>query len=157
MPASELLKQAVVDGDLILIRSIVSRQISSDCKKEIFQSRESIEYIEEHEIEVFQLDDSDSVFTANRELWTKDLWDHLLVELNYNFSREKVGNMWDMISHFRQTGHPEFQIENRQVIISPVQNNSKGTAPSNSLNGWWIAGGIAVLACAFLAYKALTK
>jgi len=148
-------KTAVKDKNVIFIRATIKNHLRDDRKREIFNAKKLITYAENHNVDLYAPDDEETCFLEYNENWTSDFWENLFIELDDNFSREKINNVFLVMSHLRDVGHPDFQVDKSPSTQSLKDEEEKGDA--SSPNRWWIVGGIAVLACAFLAYKAFTK
>ncbi|MBL4940040.1 MAG: hypothetical protein COB46_13625 [Rhodospirillaceae bacterium] len=156
MNVSDRLKQAVADSDVIHVRAIFKRQLDEDREKGGFATKVLIDYTDENGLDIFHLDDGNSLFTDSCDMWTENLWDHLFVELNDNFSREKIKNLWLVMSHLRQVGHSNFQIDEKVTPASFNNQDKEKLSSHHPTNHWWIGGGIVALVFVFLTYKALT-
>jgi len=147
-------KKAVQDKDIIAIRAIIKNHLVSDQRRADSLAQAELKYAQDNGLEVYVEDDGESVFDDDRHQWTAEFFVKLFIELHDNFSKQKIDNLFTVMSYLRETGHPKFQV--RATSTSEGSNDAdKGRGASSNL--WRIAGGVAVLACAFIAYKALVE
>lgn len=147
-------KNAVKNKDIITIRAIIKNQIISDQIAHESLAKAEMNYALNERVQLYAEDDGESCFVDECNQWTEDLFETLYIELHDNFSQRKVDNLFRVMSYLRQAGHPSFQVKKTK---SSTQAEDRTKHLSSSPTRFLIAGGIAILACAFLAYKALTE
>jgi hypothetical protein len=81
-----------------------------------------------HGIHFFAADNGETCFVSDSSSWDKKLWTDLRIELEYNFSREKFNNIVSVMTHLRESGHPDFQLK----ITSPKNAASSKTHSAES-------------------------
>lgn len=115
MSISENLKKACQEKNVNRIESIILRQINSDREKVNFEIVQSVQYAEKElaksGIKLFTEDDGDSEFVTDQSSWTKELWQTLRTEIEYNFSKLKFDRIVEIMIYLREVDrHPDFQV-----------------------------------------------
>ena len=110
----EQLQQAIDEKNLTLARSNLEYEYSYMLNVVDYCLLRSADYaakeLKKSSIELFVEDDGEYVVT-DKANWDKKLWDELRIAIVYNFSREKIMLMDDLMHHLREQGHPDFQVE----------------------------------------------
>ncbi len=142
------MQDAIANKNVINARSVILRLISKDRRLPEFTTPGLAKFAEaefaKSEIKFFVEDDGESSFGAQIE-WSKDLWDTLHIELEYNFSERKFGSVIEIMQFLRKNGDPEFQISEKykdSVSTNIEVPNENCSHPCSSTKIAAITGGV---------------
>lgn len=131
---SQKFKSVVKTLDLNKIQSYILVDISLDRDREVFLLADYASYadsiLSKNGLSLFDLDNNESAFVNDSSYWSKELWTDICIELEYNFSKEKLYNIVTVMKHLRESGHPDFQPR----IKPPKSAASSKTYSSDSID-----------------------
>lgn len=137
------LKKVVNEKDISRVRAIILRQINSDRSKLNFDFVDSCSYAERElakdDLLFFDVDDGESSISDLASTWSKESWQELRIEFEYNFSKVKMERIISIMNYLRQQGVPEFVVESSQKSSRtlstsiPVTNDISSSKKSGAL------------------------
>lgn len=127
------LKEFLEKGQIVEARALVVGQLGID--RFIFPMKVLGRW-EELPPDFFEPDDSEMKFLSS-ELWSKGYWDELCVELEMNFSKEKLAHILGVMQYLRDKNDPEFIVYRKMDV-----NGENGTESDNKKKVILTVGGL---------------
>jgi hypothetical protein len=149
------LNQAIESKDISLVKAIILTQVNIDRLNKDFTVLALADQVNQKLLNIgvslYQEDSGESHYTDDRSLWNKGLWGELRIDFEYNFSRQKLEKIVEVMTYLRLQGHTDFQIDesfndgrndDKTLTANHKQPESKSSSSEQRSNrDYYIGGG----------------
>ena len=150
------LRDAIEAKDKNLVKAIILLQINSDRKQEtpvsLFLADHADQELANIGMSLYQENNKETHYLDDRSQWSKELWENLRIDFEYNFSRFKLEQISEVMAYLRKQSDPYFQVDetfnneqnalSKSIVNDLIKQESDSRSQSN-IGSHYVIGGIA--------------
>lgn len=150
------LRAAIEVKDKNLVKAIILLQINSDRNKKVplslILANRADQELAKFGIALYQENNKESHYLDDRSQWSKELWENLRIDFEYNFSRFKLEQISEVMAYLRKQSDPYFQVDetfnneknvfSKSIVNDSIKQESDSRSQSNT-DSHYVIGGIA--------------